>query len=299
MTNAGKGALPRLKGIKLLRKLSQTGFLLVKSTALAGQATSPPGPWCLVRQAKDGGYKPVALPDEGDINQWLSGGVLERCKDKLTPTKAGRAFMKRALYSGPEHAHLVQHQARSTRPHPEGGSKPDIEINGKESPLAWLATRRDTAGKPMIEAYQYAAGERLRDDYERARLTNDVGSSWQQMGQPLARRRGGTHALNLTDAKLAAKQRVIAALEAVGPELSVILIDVCCDQLKLGVVEKRFDLPRRSGKVLLRMGLNQLARHYGLLGDDGAQTRLSERIRHWGDADYRPVIDGVTNGSGG
>ena len=48
--------------------------------------------------------------------------------------------------------------------------------------------------------------------------------------------------------------------------------------------------PQRSGKVVLQLGLRQLARHYGLLRD-GATGKGAARIRHWGETGYRPTLE--------
>ena len=57
------------------------------------------------------------------------------------------------------------------------------EINVAESPLAWLARRRDRDGRPMISGVQFEAGERLRADLRFAEMTPRVTANWSAIGQ--------------------------------------------------------------------------------------------------------------------
>ena len=68
----------------------------------------------------------------------------------------------------------------------------------------------------------------------------------------------------MSDQALASRQRVLQALDAVGPELASILIDVCCHLLGLTEAEKNHGWPQRSGKVILQIALTRLARYYGI-----------------------------------
>ncbi len=80
------------------------------------------------------------------------------------------------------------------------------------------------------------------------------------------------------------------ALMAVGPEVSGVLVDICCELKGLEEAEQENGWPQRAGKVVLQIALTRLARHYGLIGD-GAQRPARRSLRHWGSEDYRPTID--------
>jgi hypothetical protein len=107
-----------------------------------------------------------------------------------------------------------------------------------------------------------------------------------------SRRGASSNAAALRDEVLAAKERVMRALMAVGPEISGVLVDICCELKGLEEAEKANGWPQRAGKVVLQIALTRLAKHYGLIAEDRLERRGGHGIRHWGDADYRPSLDG-------
>ena len=137
-----------------------------------------------------------------------------------------------------------------------------VTVDESESPLAWLVRRRGRNGRALIEPHQFHAGERLRADFTCAHMMPRTTSNW---GSTVAsaRRRGGEAAATFTDTMVAARQRVRRALDAAGPEFSGLLIDVCCFLKGLEDVERERNWPSRSAKVVLQLGLDCLARHYG------------------------------------
>lgn len=160
-------------------------------------------------------------------------------------------------------------------------SAPGFDEN--ESPLARLATRRGKAQAAYLDAFEARAGERLRADFTRAGLTPRVSQSWDWAPRAAGRAPGGG---DLSDNAMDAKRRLNAALEAVGPELSGLLLDVCCFLKGLETVERERQWPVRSAKLMLKTGLAILARHYGFSGGGGREGRL----RRWGAPDYKPSV---------
>jgi hypothetical protein len=162
-------------------------------------------------------------------------------------------------------------------------------VNEAESPLLWLARRKGPDGRPFIDATQLAAGERLRTDFTRAGLTPRVTANWIA---PVAqgRRAGSGHgAAEFADALLAAKERVARALEVAGPEFSGLLLDVCCFLKGLEEVERERCWPPRTARVVLMLGLDRLARHYGIAQE--ARGPAHARLRAWQADGARPVMD--------
>ncbi|HVF94904.1 MAG TPA: DUF6456 domain-containing protein [Sphingomonas sp.] len=128
-----------------------------------------------------------------------------------------------------------------------------VTVNPSESPLGWLRARG------MIDPRQFAAGEMLRGDYERAALAPSVTMRWS------ARVDGGRgDGSDAATAQLAAKRRFDAAVAAAGAGLADICWRVVCAGESLPVAEKGLGWPARSGRLVLTLALDRLADHYRL-----------------------------------
>ena len=163
-----------------------------------------------------------------------------------------------------------------------------VTVNASESPLALLHRRKGRDGRPFIDGREFRAGERLRADYTRGQIMPRLGVNWDAVGSG-GRQRGGAGGLGeLTDAALAARRRVEKAIEAVGPELSGVLVDICCFLKGMEQVEAERGWPVRSAKVVLKSALGALARHY-----EPPRARPGGNALfalHWGADDYRPAL---------
>ncbi len=182
--------------------------------------------------------------------------------------------------SGGMDAFLSQH-VRLSEPS-EGGNGPRINLD--ESPLAALA-RPARGGTPFLDTAALTAAERLRRDFEFAQLQPRITASW-SASVNTGRRDGSGR--DLADNVIAARKRVEKAMIAVGPELSGILLDVCCFLKGVETVERERRWPARSAKLVLRLALAALARHYGL--GTKAEGAVGTEMRHWGASDSRPAI---------
>jgi Domain of unknown function (DUF6456) len=130
-----------------------------------------------------------------------------------------------------------------------------VSVNLAESPLTWLHARK------LLSDRQYAAGELLRRDYERAQLGPSVTMNW-EAAPPGKSRRGPTAAGTATHNQVAAKARFHSAIEGVGPGLSDIVWRVICAGEGLPSSEKALGWPSRSGKLVLGLALDRVADYY-------------------------------------
>ncbi len=163
-------------------------------------------------------------------------------------------------------------------------------FDGNESPLQRLGLMKQADGKAVLDGEQLRAGERLRVDYERAHLSPRVTMSYEMRGSSSGRQAqfSDNHIEKLNDVALEARDKVHQALGAVGPELSGILLHVCCMAGGLEQAELRLNLPRRAGKAVLQLALTRLARHYGFKVP--LQHGGPSQIGHWAVGDFKPRI---------
>jgi hypothetical protein len=164
------------------------------------------------------------------------------------------------------------HQERARMATPDG----TVEINLTESPLRWLASRRDAAGQPFLSGAEVEAGERFRRDFTMAGLSPRLGAQW---AAPVERG-GANSSIDYSDVVVAARQRLSQATEAVGPDFASLLLDVCGFLKGLEQAERERQWPIRAAKVVLKLALGALARAYGL--EEAARGPENSRgIRAW------------------
>ncbi|RZA28450.1 MAG: hypothetical protein EOP02_07375 [Proteobacteria bacterium] len=144
---------------------------------------------------------------------------------------------------------LTAEGPRSTAGAAKGRSR--VTVNIAESPLTWLHARGH------LDDRLFAAGERLRADYERAQIAPSITMRWEEV-----RIKGGDHGLNPTERQIAAKNRFDRAIMAAGKGLSDILWRTVCAGETLPTAEKALQWPVRSGKLVLRLALDRIADFY-------------------------------------
>ena len=124
-----------------------------------------------------------------------------------------------------------------------------------------LSRRRDKNGERFLSDDLVSAGEQLREDFELAQMGPRVSQNWDRFltgaGREAFSPEGGT-----PDGPARAKQRVADALQELGPGLADVLLRCCCYLEGLETAEKKLGWSARSGKIVLRIALMRLKRHY-------------------------------------
>jgi len=195
---------------------------------------------------------------------WITGeavGVLMR----YTITSVGRAALKRLLSKDTADAGFQdQHRDYAERDVLDDvtGKVARLRYNAAESPLTLLGRKRAADGLAFLAPELVEAGERLREDFEVAQLGPRVAQNWDRF--LTAGARGAFVQGGSGEGPAAARERVSAALAALGPGLADIAFRVCCFLEGLEKAEKRLGWSARSGKVVLKISLQRLANHYGL-----------------------------------
>lgn len=131
-----------------------------------------------------------------------------------------------------------------------------------ETPVVALARRRDRDGKPFLASALVNAAERLREDFELARMSDPRAGGWERL---VTAPDAAIDTLQMSPAR----GRVAAALRDLGPGLGDIALRCCCYLEGLETAEKRLGWSARSAKVVLRIALQRLNAHYDSLGPAG------------------------------
>lgn len=151
-----------------------------------------------------------------------------------------------------------------------------------EEPLARLAAGRD-GDTPFLLPHHLAAAERLERLIERSRIAPRVTMSY-DAARVGGRSPSGNGTTEASDTAAAARQRLNRLAAQLPTDCWGVLFDVCGLGKGLQLVETERRWPRRSAKLVLRIGLDQLAVMFGLspyaTGSGGTtrQTWLEERL---------------------
>lgn len=129
-----------------------------------------------------------------------------------------------------------------------------VTVNLAESPLGWLHARGH------LDDREFAAGELLRRDYERAQLASSVTMRW----DPVRIRGIAAPGISASERQIAAKERFDGALAEAGRGLADILWRVVCAGDAVPDAEKALQWPARSGKLVLKFALGRVADFYRL-----------------------------------
>ncbi|MEM9754642.1 MAG: DUF6456 domain-containing protein [Pseudomonadota bacterium] len=259
---------------RILRRLCETGAVLVLAADMEKAVVLRPG--------AGGAQTRTAVVDRSvaiafALKDWVSAVELGRLS-KYRITQAGKSALKRLIeedrqrriadaqapaFAEAQSPFEAQHRDWGERMvRDDDGRERPVRINLAESPLAVLARRKGADGVAFLSPDLVQAGERLREDFERAQMGPRVGQNWERFLT------GGDRGGALGDGGIgegprAARRRLSDALDELGPGLSDIVLRVCCFLEGLESAEKRLGWSARSGKIVLKIGLQRLAQHYG------------------------------------
>ena len=272
MIRPSQGAVDEItlkrEGLRVLRRLAEPGATLAIAPDMEKAV--------VMREFPDGRCARLAVVDRGVaqgfvLQDWISCRKAGRVST-YELSAPGRARLKRMieeddqarLASGMAEAPMAfadQHRIWGDRlvTGEEGARR--VRHNLAESPVTVLGRRREKDGRPFLEPGLVEAAERLREDFELAQMGPRVAQNWERF--LTVSDRGGFH----NDAGLAqgprvARDRVAAALRDLGPGLGDVALRVCCFLEGIEAAEQRMGWAARSGKIVLRIALQRLRRHY-------------------------------------
>ncbi len=250
------------EAMRVLRRLNEPGACLALAPAMETAV--------VVRDTGDGPAVRTAvvermIAEAMAIKEWIEASGTGRIM-RYRITSAGRAALKamvardesaRARKAGTAAADLDEEDDDADY---SGIAARKARYTLAESPLVALSRRRDKGGRPFLDEALVAAGERLREDFELAQVGAKVGQDWQRFltaGTSSSRYGSGDGG-----GASAARDRLAAALAALGPGLGDVTVRCCCFLEGLETAERRMGWSARSGKIVLRIALQRLRAHY-------------------------------------
>lgn len=271
-TGATPAETPRLEreALRILRRLCETGAVLAVAEDMEKAV--------VVRDSAGTSARTAVVDSDVAqmmaLNDWISCPKPGRIS-RYHITAAGRAAMSRMLAEQENQARAAsqdgfaeaqapfaaQHREWDDKPVLSGGKSKRVRYNVAESPLTALARRKDKEGQPFLSEDLVRAGERLREDFELAQMGPNVTQNWDRFLT------GGTRGGfapdgGVGDGPSGARDRVARALSDLGPGLSDVALRCCCYLEGLETAEKKMGWSARSGKIVLRIALQRLKRHY-------------------------------------
>ncbi len=249
------------EAVRILRRLCEKGAFLVVARGLDRAA--------VMREIPGGTPLRIAVLDRHvaqafALRDWIEcfgRGKVARYRI----TEAGRAALRRRLAAragSRDPGFQEQHRYWAERRLPAGvdGRPRRLRYNLAESPVTLLARRKGPDGKPFLGPELVMAAERLREDFEMAQMGPRVTQNWDRF--LTGGRDGGFADSSPAEGPMAARNRVADALRDLGPGLGDIALRCCCYLEGMEAAERRMGWSARSGKIVLRIALERLRRHY-------------------------------------
>ena len=237
-------------GLMVLRRLCERGAVL----AVAREMESA----VVVREDEEGQSIRTGVVDRSvaqimALQNWIT------CKDpdarvvKYTITPEGKRAT-RELTAAEENKANVLSDARADNWNTGVDRSVGTRYMVAENPIMSLSRRKDKTGKPFISREQLAAGENLRQDFVLSDVTaHELRQSHENLVVPQR---------NIPKGVAAARRRLKLAIDDLGPGLADVALECCCFQNGLEVTEKKMGWSSRSGKIVLRIALTRLIKHY-------------------------------------
>jgi hypothetical protein len=210
---------------------------------------------------------------ETEIRKLAAQGLVRLRGGTCLPTSESDAWLRRRLAG--QDGFASQHRVLASGPE---GSLRDLSAD--------VLTRLARAtGSGFLQPHHLAAGRRVCQWGMRAQLRQRVTMSYDpaQIG---GRRRNAAGA-DIADMAIEARQSLARLFRDLPRDCAEIIIDVCVFEKGLQTIESERGWPRRSAKLVLRIGLERLAERLGLA--PAAVGHASGRINAWLDEGFQPT----------
>jgi len=235
---------------RILRRLNEPGASLALASGMEN---------AVVMRETDGA-EPMrtavvgrAVAEAMALNGWIRGGSVGRIQ-RYRITAPGRGALRRAEAAAADEGGVRAGDRGESFGQDRG------RYVSSESPLMSLARRKDKTGKPYLTHDLVRVGETLREDFELAQMGPRLGQNWDRfLAGPVDGENSGDFRGHGPEA---ARARVENALADLGPGLGDVALRACCFLEGMEAIEHRMGWAARSGKIVLRIALQRLLRHY-------------------------------------
>ncbi|MBU1176326.1 MAG: ATPase [Alphaproteobacteria bacterium] len=251
----------------LARKSDAATRRFVAALVRAGSATRSADAYVA---GEGGGQKSLALDT---VRTLAADGLVRIENNACRPTAETTAWLRRRLSAPADFA--AQH--RLIAPGPEGTTR-DLAHDVLEK----LA--RPAAGG-FLQPHQLEAGRKVAMWGARAQLRQRVTMSYDPA--QIGGRRGGAAGADLADMAAEARKALARLFRDLPRDCAEVIFDVCVFEKGLQAIETERGWPRRSAKLVLRIGLDRLAEALGLMPE--ATGWPTSRHHDWRDESFGPT----------
>ena len=264
-----EGVQFEVEAARVLRRMCETGAVLAVAAEMEKAVIVRDGSGGLATRT---GVVGRHIAEAMALKDWISPKQTGKIT-RYTITPAGRNALEDLLaeHSSVAGAGFAESQTPFADRHRVWGEKMLVvdedqrprrmRYNLAESPLTALARRKDKNGEPFLSDDLVTAGEQLREDFELAQMGPRVAQNWDRF---LTNGGRGTFVPDsgIADGPSTARKRVADAFAELGAGLSDVVLRCCCYLEGLETAEKKLGWSARSGKIVLRIALTRLKRHY-------------------------------------
>ena len=147
-----------------------------------------------------------------------------------------------------------------------------------------LETLSRVGGSGFLAPHHLEAGKRVCQWGDRAQLRQRITMSYDPAR--IGGKRAGGGATDIADMAAEARKSLARLFRELPRECAEVVFDVCVFEKGLQLIETERGWPRRSAKLVLRIGLDRLAEVLGLAPQANGVEK--GRMRDWRDDDFQP-----------
>lgn len=127
-------------------------------------------------------------------------------------------------------------------------------VNKTQTGLDWLYMRG------FINVDQHKAGSLLHEQFEKAKILSIKAIDFEKL-----RVDGGNGEMNYTDSQIYYRKKLKEAYRYLGRDLASVVFNICCWSTTISDIENMKKWRSGTGREVLKIGLNHLAKFYGIV----------------------------------